>query len=86
MAHLVHCWCGKTYRCDIEHPVESNVAKIIEDEHPHNCPDQALHGPRPPLNLSFVWLPAERTGVSLKGGADLRKILTRYSLKEEENG
>lgn len=46
MAHLVWCWCGKHYRCDIDHPPRGNVLTSMEPQHERNCPDQIIHGNR----------------------------------------
>lgn len=45
MAHLVKCWCGKLYRCDIQHLTRVGICSFIEPEHERNCPDEILHGP-----------------------------------------
>lgn len=87
MAHLAHCWCGKIYRCDLEHPKRGNVLTAIEEMHVNNCPDKLLHGP---LQIGpFLTITSEKfTTLSIAGppAERLADIIERNSIKESIHG
>lgn len=51
MAHLATCWCGRTYRCELDHRSPPGVLRCFEDERHFRCPDYILHGP---LRIEFT--------------------------------
>lgn len=82
MAHLVRCWCGKRYRCDIEHP-KTNRLTFMEERHEDNCPDFVLHGPIPPPK--FTTITSEKFQTPLVWGpatGKLSDIIEANSMKE----
>lgn len=43
MAHLFRCWCGKTFRCEMDHSSNGKL-RTIDDRFHDECPDFTLHG------------------------------------------
>lgn len=84
MAHLWRCWCGKYYRCDIDHPPRKNICSIGDDNfHENNCPDFVLHGPlrfEVPQKLVFPEIKGEKD--KWVTGESLAAIIEANSMKE----
>lgn len=82
MAHLARCWCGKTYRCEMEHYVGSRLCFMEEDC--ACCPDVLLHGPSMPRQIVFYTISTERFSMNppSKYVGTLTDILTDNSVKE----
>lgn len=82
MAHLVKCWCGKIYRCDIEHLPTTGCCRFIL-QHDRNCPDQVLHGnPAPPrFERVYLGVPFENKELVWP---DIKKILEDNSVKDSQ--
>lgn len=83
MAHLVWCWCGRRYRCDIDHPPRGNVLTFMEPTHEHNCPDQVIHGNRN-AEIRFRTITSEKFQVvlpPLHPAEPIKDLIARNSMK-----